>query len=226
MALKQENSWIRELKPWQSSMIVIVFLMMLSLVLSGASLAPANETQPEVNARITLRLPWVRGAFRISGYTYGCFTHTDQPGTIYRDSYAIDFGLPWGTQVAAVADGIAHTALTGLNWGHGYFIWIAHTDAKGRLNGYISLYAHLSSFHIRDGQHVKGGQWIGNSGSTGNSLGPHLHFSLRYGFDGTHIQSAAPARAEPMSGYKGFGQYGVNAVNGCQGFVSSPAFRV
>src|SRR5258706_16036319 len=98
MALKQGSSRLSALKPWQSSMVVIAFLLMLSLVISGASLVPANETQPEINAGITLRLPWVRGAFRISGYTYGCFTHTDQPGTIFRDTYALDFGLPWGTQ--------------------------------------------------------------------------------------------------------------------------------
>jgi murein DD-endopeptidase MepM/ murein hydrolase activator NlpD len=42
-----------------------------------------------------------------------------------------------------------------------------------------SQYAHLSKVDAKPGQQVKTGQEIGQSGSTGNSSGPHLHFEIR-----------------------------------------------
>jgi murein DD-endopeptidase MepM/ murein hydrolase activator NlpD len=42
-----------------------------------------------------------------------------------------------------------------------------------------SKYAHLSQFHVKEGQQVSQGQMIGLSGDTGKVTGPHLHFELR-----------------------------------------------
>ena len=47
-------------------------------------------------------------------------------------------------------------------------------------NGYQTLYAHLSSVGVGCGQSVYQGGYIGSSGSTGRSTGPHLHFEVRY----------------------------------------------
>jgi len=56
--------------------------------------------------------------------------------------------------------------------GWGTFIRIQHDD------GLRTVYAHLSKTDVRKGDYVKGGQKIGNVGSTGNSTGPHLHFEV------------------------------------------------
>ncbi len=44
---------------------------------------------------------------------------------------------------------------------------------------YQTAYMHLSQFNVREGDIVNAGQQIGVSGNTGNSTGPHLHFSVK-----------------------------------------------
>lgn len=85
----------------------------------------------------------------------------------------VDFPVPTGTSVKAVAPGTVVSA----GWGgaYGYQIVIRHGDGK------YSQYAHLSSLLVRSGQHIGGGQRIARSGSTGNVTGPHLHFEIRTG---------------------------------------------
>lgn len=82
----------------------------------------------------------------------------------------VDFAVPVGTPVYAVADGKIENA----NWGKSY-----GTQAVQSVNGGFVIYAHLSSLVVKPGQAVKRGDLIGKSGNTGNSTGPHLHFELR-----------------------------------------------
>ncbi|MEH6455745.1 MAG: peptidoglycan DD-metalloendopeptidase family protein [Cocleimonas sp.] len=45
-------------------------------------------------------------------------------------------------------------------------------------NGLISLYAHLSKTHVKEGQQVKRGEVIARVGKTGRVTGAHLHWSV------------------------------------------------
>jgi murein DD-endopeptidase MepM/ murein hydrolase activator NlpD len=47
-------------------------------------------------------------------------------------------------------------------------------------NGYTTLYAHLSSISVTQGQRVTQGQVLGLGGRTGYATGNHLHFEVRY----------------------------------------------
>ena len=49
-------------------------------------------------------------------------------------------------------------------------------------NGYYTLYAHLATQSVSQGQEVTKGQVIGGMGQTGFATGVHLHFSLWYGY--------------------------------------------
>ena len=47
-------------------------------------------------------------------------------------------------------------------------------------NGDVStLYAHCKTIYVSEGDKVTQGQQIGETGSTGNVTGPHLHFEIR-----------------------------------------------
>ena len=86
---------------------------------------------------------------------------------------ALDYGVPVGTTVYAAADGVVLTVAS-LSGSYGNYIVIQHT------NGLRTWYAHGNGvFYVSPGQTVSKGQAIMQSGNSGNSSGPHLHFELR-----------------------------------------------
>ena len=82
----------------------------------------------------------------------------------------IDFVTPSGTPIVATGDGTVIKA--GSDPAYGNFIEIAHGD------GFVSKYAHNSKIFVKPGQTITRGQLIANSGSTGRSTGPHLHYEI------------------------------------------------
>ncbi|MCL2763962.1 MAG: M23 family metallopeptidase [Treponema sp.] len=90
----------------------------------------------------------------------------------------VDFRANIGTTVMASLDGVVE--VTGENWLYGKYIILRHS------NGYKTLYGHLNSFSVKQGDRVARGRKIGESGNTGYSTGPHLHFGV-YGRNGKEI---------------------------------------
>ena len=82
----------------------------------------------------------------------------------------VDYAVPVGTDVLAVADG----KITNANWGKSY-----GTQIVQKLDGGWFIYAHLSKALVKPGDKVVAGQVIAKSGNTGNSTGPHLHAEYR-----------------------------------------------
>lgn len=89
-----------------------------------------------------------------------------------RPHYGVDFSAPIGTPVRSVAGG--RVSFAGRNGGAGIMVKIQHNDR------YATAYLHLSKIErgVRNGSFVHRGQVIGAVGSTGNSTGPHLHYSF------------------------------------------------
>jgi murein DD-endopeptidase len=56
---------------------------------------------------------------------------------------------------------------------NGYCIEIDHPSA-----GVMTRYLHMSYVYVKRGEYVKAGQKIGESGNTGRTFAPHLHFEL------------------------------------------------
>jgi murein DD-endopeptidase MepM/ murein hydrolase activator NlpD len=102
---------------------------------------------------------------------------------VYKHHDGVDFPVPIGTPVKAIASG--KIFYQGWVAGYGNTLVIDHGS------GYMSLYAHLKDggFIGNVGSNVQMGAVVALSGSTGNSTGPHLHLTVVKGFDGRSIQS-------------------------------------
>ena len=85
----------------------------------------------------------------------------------------VDFAANLGTPIYASRSGTV-TKARSMTTSYGNHVVINHGD------GYSSLYAHMDYFVVSQGQYVNQGQVIGYVGSTGNSTGPHLHFTIMY----------------------------------------------
>jgi murein DD-endopeptidase MepM/ murein hydrolase activator NlpD len=87
-----------------------------------------------------------------------------------KDHKGLDFTAPRGTPVYATGDGIVQKAHFSGTYGN--VVYIDHQY------GFETRYAHLSRFAVKEGDHVKRGQIIGNVGNTGNSVSAHLHYEV------------------------------------------------
>jgi len=88
-----------------------------------------------------------------------------------RWHFGQDFRCPEGTEVHATGAGIVAYAGNQRD-GFGIKVVIDHGY------GYRTIYGHLSEYNVRRGQKVTRGDFIGLSGNTGTSTGPHLHYQI------------------------------------------------
>ncbi len=87
----------------------------------------------------------------------------------------IDLGSDRGTPIFATGDGVIEKSVQGMSRsGYGQEVLIDHEF------GYKTRYGHLSKRYVQRGDTVKRGQIIGEVGSTGGSVGPHLHYEVIY----------------------------------------------
>jgi murein DD-endopeptidase MepM/ murein hydrolase activator NlpD len=83
---------------------------------------------------------------------------------------AIDIAAASGTPVKAASAGKVTTVAYSAVFGN--YVIITHSG------GFQSMYAHLKSTGVKEGDRMDQGQTIGAVGNTGRSTGPHLHFSI------------------------------------------------
>jgi len=94
--------------------------------------------------------------------------HPIYGGRRYHTGVDVSMGL--GTPVSSAQDAeVIHSG-----WkkdGYGYSVVLRHSD------GAETRYGHFQSVNVKTGQTIKAGQLLGLEGSTGDSTGPHVHFS-------------------------------------------------
>ena len=94
------------------------------------------------------------------------------------------FGMRWG-RLHAGEDFAAPVGTTLVSMSTGTVIFADRESGFGNLvkirywDGTITYYAHMSRISVTEGESVKPGQVVGQSGNTGGSTGPHLHLEIR-----------------------------------------------
>ncbi len=130
----------------------------------AAAPSPAAVAPPGFRGR----LPWP-AAGRVAA-SFGAQVHPRFGTRTFRNGVDIEAGE--GTAVEAVLAG--QVVYTGWFKGYGNLIIIDHG------NELLTLYAHVSEIHVKDGENVRQGQRIGAVGDTGSLSGPRLYFEVRY----------------------------------------------
>lgn len=100
---------------------------------------------------------------------------------------ALDLGARMRDRITAAEEGVV--AFAGRFRGYGNAVLLAHPG------GAVTVYGHLTRTIAHPGRRVRRGQVIGIAGSTGNSIGPHLHFELRV--DGRPVDPSAMFDSRP-----------------------------
>lgn len=130
-------------------------------------------------------------------------------GQLYKgySHEGVDLPLTTGTPIYAAYDGrVAMATLDdALNGGYGYYVRTYHPDLD-----ICFFYAHFNQLKVTTGQYVKQGDLLGYSGSSGNSTGPHLHFSCRWMVDDNpfayqpNVSSHKNSTIDPLSFLRGW----------------------
>ena len=101
---------------------------------------------------------------------------------VVRMHNGIDMACAAGTPIYATRAGtVTRTAYQAS--GAGNYVSINHLD------GFSSIYMHMTHYVVSQGQTVSQGQLIGYVGNTGISTGDHLHFGISYA--GTYVNPLA-----------------------------------
>ena len=116
--------------------------------------------------------------FPISQAFNGVFSHQHP-----QSRYAVDIALPVGTPIRAARAGIVMEIADDFRDGGADPKYVSRANAVRILHddGTMAVYAHLQADSVRvaPGQRVARGAWLANSGNTGFSTGPHLHFAIQ-----------------------------------------------
>lgn len=108
--------------------------------------------------------------YRVSS-TFGYRTDPINGGSKMHTGF--DFSCKQGNPVYATGDGVVETVKYEL-FGYGNSVLIDHGF------GYKTRYAHLKASYVTEGMKIKRGECIGESGNSGRSTGPHLHYEVMY----------------------------------------------
>ncbi len=108
--------------------------------------------------------------YRVSS-TFGYRTDPIHGGSKMHTGF--DFSCKPGNPVYSTGDGVVESVKFEL-FGYGNSVLVDHGF------GYKTRYAHLKVAYVAEGMKIKRGECIGETGNSGRSTGPHLHYEVMY----------------------------------------------
>ena len=91
----------------------------------------------------------------------------------YRTHSGCDFACPPGNPIYVTGNGTVESVSFDL-FGYGNCVVVDHGF------GYKTRYAHMRTIYVTEGMKLKRGECLGESGNSGRSTGPHLHYEVLY----------------------------------------------
>jgi murein DD-endopeptidase MepM/ murein hydrolase activator NlpD len=125
----------------------------------------------------------------------------------YLLHHGADIGNPTGTPLLAPADGVVVFAGSDSQTAVGPTInffgnaVIIELDRRYNEQPVFVLLGHMNSVAVQVGQRVTRGQQVGETGSTGIALGPHVHVEVRVGQNTYDHTRNAEFWLEPLPGH-------------------------
>ena len=197
-------------------------LSLLRLATLGSLVAPAVDYRFEYfpgdpaaqhDDRQLYRVPFAVGTEHAVSQAYPVsMTHGTQDSM-----HAVDFDMPVGTNVVAARDGTVFNVVSSNFRGgadRGRFARLANVVYVLHDDDTFAVYAHLNwnTIRVKPGDRVSAGQYIADSGNTGFTTGPHLHFavqrnagrrieSLQVAFRGVDGMAVRPSTGDRLTAY-------------------------
>ncbi len=153
----------------------------LTLPENKVTLSPQNEKRAEYESA-SLRSKWSKRSERMWKGKFSAPLGTDvstefgimriingHKKSIHK---GVDYKGKNGTPIKAINSGIV--ALTDDQFFGGKTVMVDHGE------GIFSIYMHLSTITVEEGQHITKSDTVGLVGSTGRSSGPHLHLTVKW----------------------------------------------
>ena len=146
---------------------------------NGSSGGTTNNSAPSNSGNVNVGSGWiVPVAYKRLESPFGNRTSPTAGASSYHQG--VDLSADAGTPIYASRGGQVSVATYGS--AAGYYVKINHLD------GFSSIYMHMTHYVVSAGQNVSQGQLIGYVGRTGVATGNHLHFGIMY--NGAYVNPA------------------------------------
>jgi murein DD-endopeptidase MepM/ murein hydrolase activator NlpD len=125
-----------------------------------------------------------------------------------------DYDVDPGTPITSTLDGVVSGRTLSADYGQA--VVVDHP------NGYSTIYAHLKNKNVSPGDYVKAGQVVGQSGQTGNTTGPSLHYEVQRGAGNPVDPTELLGAGSPIGDIGSLGKSPGNGVNAGMGVGGVP----
>lgn len=180
-------TWVFVLLRYRRVIVAVLLVLLLMVAECGAREKARDTCDTDATATAVDGLVYPVDADTPISSGYGARAGGEHRG--------VDFAVPVGTPIRALADGTVTAAQDQGVSGFGGWVVVSHVIDGTPMS---TVYGHMDpgGVHVQVRQQVRAGDIIAASGNSGQSSGPHLHFELHDSPD--RIQQYSPVDPTPI----------------------------